>query len=181
MASRTAAIVSDGSELGGYALDLPLQANAMRGTWTVHVYTDPKGTAIGEKTFLVDDFVPDRIEFDMTSAGQADRVGTAGNDHRRRPISLWRAGRRARARRRSRPQADARKRGLQGLLLRAGRRGSDRGQPPCRSTACRRWTRTAKRRSTSTLRRPAVDHAVAERQRYCAHAGSRRPGRRALA
>ena len=27
----------------------------------------PKGTAIGEKQFLVDDFVPDRIEFDLTS------------------------------------------------------------------------------------------------------------------
>ena len=60
-------MVSDGASLGGHTIDLPLQENSMRGTWTMQVYTDPKGTAIAEKTFLVDDFVPDCIEFDMTS------------------------------------------------------------------------------------------------------------------
>ncbi|WP_439630155.1 MG2 domain-containing protein [Shinella sp.] len=68
-------IVSDGAALGGHAVDLPLQANSMRGTWTMQVYTDPKGTAIGEKQFLVDDFVPDRIEFDMTSEAKAIETG----------------------------------------------------------------------------------------------------------
>lgn len=61
--------------LGGYTLDLPLQDTAMRGTWTMQVFTDPKGSAIGEKTFLVDDFVPDRIEFDMTSEAKEIVVG----------------------------------------------------------------------------------------------------------
>lgn len=60
-------VVSDGGQAGGYALDLDLQPNAMRGTWTVQIFTDPKGTAISEKQFQVDDFVPDRVEFDMTS------------------------------------------------------------------------------------------------------------------
>nr|WP_307234026.1 alpha-2-macroglobulin family protein [Pararhizobium capsulatum] len=60
-------LVSDGKQMGGYALDLPLQPNAMRGTWMVRVFTDPKGSSISEKTFQVDDFVPDRVEFDMTS------------------------------------------------------------------------------------------------------------------
>jgi uncharacterized protein YfaS (alpha-2-macroglobulin family) len=59
-------MVNNGA-LGGYALDLPLLGSAMRGTWTMQIFADPKGTAIGEKTFLVDDFVPDRIEFDMSS------------------------------------------------------------------------------------------------------------------
>ncbi|WP_234189023.1 alpha-2-macroglobulin family protein [Shinella sp. NM-101] len=58
-------MVADGAALGGYAVDLPLMENSMRGTWTMQVYTDAKGTAIAEKQFLVDDFVPDRIEFDM--------------------------------------------------------------------------------------------------------------------
>lgn len=58
-------MVADGATLGGYAVDLPLMENSMRGTWTMQVYTDPKGMAIAEKQFLVDDFVPDRIEFDM--------------------------------------------------------------------------------------------------------------------
>ncbi|WP_242220133.1 alpha-2-macroglobulin family protein [Shinella zoogloeoides] len=61
--------------LGGYAIDLLLMENSMRGTWTMQVYTDPKGTAIAEKTFLVDDFVPDRIEFDMTSEAKAIETG----------------------------------------------------------------------------------------------------------
>ncbi|CDN56092.1 Alpha-2-macroglobulin domain protein [Neorhizobium galegae bv. officinalis bv. officinalis str. HAMBI 1141] len=67
-------IVNNGS-LGGYALDLPLLATSMRGTWTMQIFTDPKGSAIGEKTFLVDDFVPDRIEFDMTSDAKEIAVG----------------------------------------------------------------------------------------------------------
>ncbi len=60
-------LVSDGGQAGGYAVDLPLQPNAMRGTWMVQIFTDPKGTAISEKQFQVDDFVPDRIEFDLAS------------------------------------------------------------------------------------------------------------------
>lgn len=60
--------VSEGGVLGGHAIDLPLQENAMRGTWTLQIFTDPKGTAIATKQFLVDDFVPDRIEFDLASA-----------------------------------------------------------------------------------------------------------------
>ncbi|MCC2612518.1 alpha-2-macroglobulin family protein [Neorhizobium petrolearium] len=67
-------MVNNGS-LGGYALDLPLLETAMRGTWTMQIFTDPKGSAIGEKTFLVDDFVPDRVEFDMTSEAKEIEIG----------------------------------------------------------------------------------------------------------
>ena len=63
--------------LGGYALQLPLLDTAMRGTWTLQVFTDPKGSAIGERSFLVDDFVPDRIEFDLGS--EAKEVEPGGN------------------------------------------------------------------------------------------------------
>jgi uncharacterized protein YfaS (alpha-2-macroglobulin family) len=68
--------VSDGKALGGHAVDLPLQETAMRGTWTMRIYTDPKATAISEQSFLVDDFVPDRTEFDLTSA--AKEIDPAG-------------------------------------------------------------------------------------------------------
>jgi uncharacterized protein YfaS (alpha-2-macroglobulin family) len=61
--------------LGGYAVDLPVLATALRGTWTMQVFTDPKGSAIAEKRFLVDDFVPDRIEFDLASTGTEIVVG----------------------------------------------------------------------------------------------------------
>ena len=69
-------VVSDGGLAGGYALDLPLQPNAMRGTWTVQIFTDPKGTAISEKQFQVDDFVPDRVEFDMASTAKQIEIDT---------------------------------------------------------------------------------------------------------
>ena len=58
-------IASDGATLGGHAVDLPLAANAMRGTWQVAIHTDPKQPAVSQSMFLVEDFVPDRIEFDM--------------------------------------------------------------------------------------------------------------------
>ena len=63
-------VVTDGGKLGGYNVDLALQQTAMRGTWTMNIYADPKGSAIGTQTFIVDDFVPDRIEFDMKSAAK---------------------------------------------------------------------------------------------------------------
>ncbi len=53
--------------LGGRSLDLPLVASAASGTWRVRAFTDPKRPAIGEVTFLVEDYVPDRLEFDLTS------------------------------------------------------------------------------------------------------------------
>lgn len=69
-------IVSNDSKLGGHTVDFAVQPNAMRGTWTMQIYTDPKAPAIGEKTFLVDDFVPDRTEFDLTSAAKEIIGGT---------------------------------------------------------------------------------------------------------
>jgi hypothetical protein len=53
--------------VGGHSLVLPLPASAPTGTWQVQAFTDPKRPAVGETTFLVEDYVPDRIEFDLTS------------------------------------------------------------------------------------------------------------------
>ncbi|MDP9631611.1 UNVERIFIED_ORG: uncharacterized protein YfaS (alpha-2-macroglobulin family) [Ensifer adhaerens] len=68
-------MISDGGKLGGHTLDLDVQENAMRGTWTMQIFTDPKASPIGEKQFLVDDFVPDRTEFDLTSEAKEIAVG----------------------------------------------------------------------------------------------------------
>ena len=57
--------------LGGHSLTLPIAASAPTGTWHVHAFTDPKRPAVGETTFLVEDYVPDRIEFDLSSPGTA--------------------------------------------------------------------------------------------------------------
>jgi uncharacterized protein YfaS (alpha-2-macroglobulin family) len=69
-------VVSPGAALGGHAIDLELGANAMRGMWTMRIFADPKAASLSEKTFLVEDFVPDRIEFDLT----ADRTEMAADE-----------------------------------------------------------------------------------------------------
>ena len=77
-------IVSDGASAGGHAVDLALSSAAMRGTWSVAIHTDPKEPAVATQMFLVEDFVPDRIEFDLTSdkpeiaAGEAADVTVDG-------------------------------------------------------------------------------------------------------
>ena len=101
-------IVSDGARAGGHSVDLPLAANAMRGTWTVGIYTDPKQPAVASQMFLVEDFVPDRIEFDLTATRTRSPQGEAAERDRRRPLPLRRAGRWAGARRRGHPVDDAR-------------------------------------------------------------------------
>lgn len=52
--------------LGGRALTVPLAKTAMTGTWRLWLHTDPKAPAIAERAFLVEDFVPERL--DMTIA-----------------------------------------------------------------------------------------------------------------
>jgi hypothetical protein len=56
---------------GGRSLTLPLNSAVPTGTWRVRAFTDPKGSAIGETTFMVEDYVPDRIEFDLTTNAKA--------------------------------------------------------------------------------------------------------------
>jgi alpha-2-macroglobulin len=60
------AVVAD-QGVGGYGLALALPASAPTGTWHVRAFTDPNRPPVGETTFLVEDYVPDRIEFDLTS------------------------------------------------------------------------------------------------------------------
>ena len=57
------------------------------------IHTDPKEPAVASQTFLVEDFVPDRIEFDLTSDKHGDRrrrdrptsPSTAASSMARRP------------------------------------------------------------------------------------------------
>ena len=53
--------------LGGRSLNIPIISSAPTGTWRVAVYSDPKRPSIGEASFLVEDYVPDRLEFDLTT------------------------------------------------------------------------------------------------------------------
>jgi len=66
----------DDQGLGGRAWSLAILPGAMRGTWRLAAYADPKGAPIGETTFLVEDYVPERLE--LTLAPQAPTVVAGG-------------------------------------------------------------------------------------------------------
>jgi alpha-2-macroglobulin len=71
------ALIADAG-LGGRSWSVPIVSSAATGTWRVQAYTDPKRPAIGETTFMVEDYVPDRIEFDLTSQAKSiDRKAPA--------------------------------------------------------------------------------------------------------
>ena len=53
--------------VGGHSLDVPINAAAQTGTWRVRAFTDPKRPAVGETSFLVEDYVADRLEFDLAA------------------------------------------------------------------------------------------------------------------
>jgi hypothetical protein len=52
---------------GGRTLTLPLNSAVPTGTWRVRAFTDPKGNSVGGTTFMVEDYVPERIEFELSS------------------------------------------------------------------------------------------------------------------
>src|SRR5712691_546331 len=60
------AVVPD-QGVGGRALAVPLVSSAPTGTWRVRAFTDPKRPPVGEATFMVEDYVPDRLELELGS------------------------------------------------------------------------------------------------------------------
>lgn len=52
---------------GGRSMALTLNSAVPTGTWRARAFTDPKGSAVGETTFMVEDYIPERIEFELTS------------------------------------------------------------------------------------------------------------------
>ncbi len=54
--------------LGGRALAVPLLSGAPAGKWTIDAYADPKAPSIGHAEFLLEDYVPERLEFTVKAA-----------------------------------------------------------------------------------------------------------------
>ena len=54
--------------LGARSSELTLAASAMTGTWRVRVHSEPKAGAIAQAAFLVEDFVPERLELKLEPA-----------------------------------------------------------------------------------------------------------------
>ncbi len=53
---------------GGRTLDLALTATAQRGAWKLRIHADPEATALTTTTFLVEDFIPEKIDFTLALA-----------------------------------------------------------------------------------------------------------------
>lgn len=74
------AVVAD-QGLGGRAFSLALLAGAQSGTWRVEAFADPNSPAIGATSFLVEDYVPERLDLKLTPeqaalhAGETARIG----------------------------------------------------------------------------------------------------------
>src|SRR5216683_1655904 len=62
---RRALLAAQGA--GGRSMTLPLNSAVPTGTWRVRAFIDPKASSVGETTFMVEDYVPERIEFDLSA------------------------------------------------------------------------------------------------------------------
>jgi uncharacterized protein YfaS (alpha-2-macroglobulin family) len=60
---------------GGYVFSQPIAGSAPRGVWRLEMYADLEAPALASKTFLVEDFLPERIDFDLTLADTPLSVG----------------------------------------------------------------------------------------------------------
>src|SRR5438552_257717 len=66
---RRTAVADQG--VGGHALAIPLVSSAPTGTWRVRAFADPKRPPVGEATFMVEDYVPDRLEFELATTAKS--------------------------------------------------------------------------------------------------------------
>ena len=69
--------LTDGG-LGGRTHTLKLAPTAMPGTWRLKLHTDPKADPIATAGFLVEDFVPERLDMTLAPEGGAVGLDTGG-------------------------------------------------------------------------------------------------------
>ncbi|RGP38096.1 alpha-2-macroglobulin family protein [Pseudotabrizicola alkalilacus] len=60
---------------GGHVFALPIAGTAQRGVWRLEVLADPDAEPLTSQTFLVEDFLPERIDFDLSLAEGDLRLG----------------------------------------------------------------------------------------------------------
>ncbi|MBC7739613.1 MAG: alpha-2-macroglobulin family protein [Candidatus Saccharibacteria bacterium] len=67
--------MSDDLGAGGHVFDFPIADTAPRGTWKMEVFGDLEAVALTSKTFLVEDFLPERIDFKLALSDDPIRLG----------------------------------------------------------------------------------------------------------
>ncbi|MGB3244948.1 MAG: alpha-2-macroglobulin family protein, partial [Sulfitobacter sp.] len=58
--------MSQTPKAGGHVFALPLGGDVPRGAWRLDIKSDVDGPALASQTLLIEDFLPERIDFDMT-------------------------------------------------------------------------------------------------------------------
>ncbi|MEM9579441.1 MAG: alpha-2-macroglobulin family protein [Pseudomonadota bacterium] len=58
--------LSSNDMAGGHVFRVPLGATVPRGSWSLDIKADPDAPALASATVLVEDFLPERIDFDLT-------------------------------------------------------------------------------------------------------------------
>ncbi len=60
---------------GGHVFELPVGNSAPRGTWTLDIKSDPDATPLVSRSLLVEDFLPERIDFELSLPDTPIRPG----------------------------------------------------------------------------------------------------------
>jgi uncharacterized protein YfaS (alpha-2-macroglobulin family) len=68
------ALVADAGA-GGHVFQMPIAGSAPRGVWRLEVFADLEAEALSSKTFLVEDFLPERIDFALALGSTDIRLG----------------------------------------------------------------------------------------------------------
>ncbi|MDF1726862.1 MAG: alpha-2-macroglobulin family protein [Sulfitobacter sp.] len=58
--------ISEGGIAGGHVLAFPLGTEVPRGAWRIDIGVDPEAEPLASETVLVEDFIPERIEIDLS-------------------------------------------------------------------------------------------------------------------
>ena len=74
-------IVSKEAALAAHAFSYAFPEDAQRGAWRIAIHADPDDEVLGEVTVLVEDFVPDRTEFDLKTDAKAIGPGSPATIH----------------------------------------------------------------------------------------------------
>lgn len=67
--------VADDTGAGGHVFDFPISGGAPRGQWRMEVFADVNAPALASKTFLVEDFLPERVDFKLDAGAAALHLG----------------------------------------------------------------------------------------------------------
>ncbi|RFP91032.1 alpha-2-macroglobulin family protein [Rhodobacteraceae bacterium 63075] len=57
--------LSGGGLAGGHVFSMPIAATAPRGAWTLELRSEADGPALASQSFLVEDFLPERIDYEV--------------------------------------------------------------------------------------------------------------------